>query len=378
MIGPPNAGVISPERRLAAEHSTAAALAECTTLADAAPRILQAICDLLGWEHGALWMVDSRIDRLRCLDVWHGSEGAFPEFKAFSCRTAFERGVGLPGRVWATGEPAWIPDVVHDTNFPRAAIAAREGLHAALGFPILGHGQVLGILEFFSREIHEPDDALLQMLTTIGSQIGLVVERLRAQEEVDRFFNLSRDLFCIAGFDGYFKRLNPMWTKVLGYDLDELSSQPYVQLLHPDDQEKTVAEAHKIELGETTLSFENRYRARDGSYRWLQWTATPYPGEQTIYAVARDVTERKATEAVLEATRRELQQNAENLAQLVKELQVARHYAEEATLAKGEFLANMSHEIRTPLTAIIGMTDLALDTRLTAQQRGYLETVKAS
>ena len=378
MSGPPNARVIPLERRLAAEHATAAALAECATLADAAPRILQAICDLLGWEHGALWMVDAKRDRLRCLDVWHGTAGAFPEFKEASRQTAFERGVGLPGRVWATAEPAWIPDVVHDRNFPRAAIAAREGLHAALGFPILGRGQVLGILEFFSREIREPDAGLLQMLGTIGSQIGLVVERLRAQEELDRFFNLSRDLFCIAGFDGYFKRLNPMWTKVLGYDRTELVSRPYVELLHPDDREKTVAEAEKIEQGETTLSFENRYSAKDGSYRWLQWTATPYPGEQTIYAVARDVTERKVTEAQLEATRRQLQQNAENLAQLVKELEVSRHQAVEATLAKGEFLANMSHEIRTPLTAIIGMTDLALGTRLTAEQRGYLETVKAS
>jgi two-component system, sensor histidine kinase and response regulator len=366
------------ERRLATEHAAALALAECSTLAEAAPRILQAICELLGWDHGGLWTVDTGTNRLRCIDVWHGPSVSFPQFEAASRGIAFERGVGLPGRVWSSAEPAWIHDVVRDTNFPRAATAAREGLHAALGFPILLHGQVLGVLEFFSRDIREPDEGLLQLLTTIGSQIGLFVKRRRAEEELDRFFTLSSDLFCIAGFDGYFKRLNPTWTKVLGYTLDELTARPYFDFVHPDDRPATAEEARSIDQGGAPVLFENRYRCRDGSYRWLQWASTSYPGEQVVYAVARDITDRKATEAQLEASGRELQRNAQNLAQLVKELEVARHRAEEATRAKGEFLANMSHEIRTPLTAIVGMTDLALETRLTAEQRGYLETVKAS
>ena len=375
----PHAGPSSDaERRLATEHATASALAESSTLIEAAPRILRAICDLLGWEHGALWTVDARTDRLQCVDVWHPPDVSFPEFETMSRQMTFLRGVGLPGRVWARGEPAWIQDVVNDTNFPRAPIAAREGLHAAFGFPILLHGKVIGIFEFFSREIRQPDEALLQMLTAIGSQIGLFVERRRAQEELDRFFVLSRDLFCIAGFDGFFKRLNPTWNRVLGYEMHELLGRPYMEFVHPEDREATLAEGRKVEEGADTITFENRYRCKNGCYRWLQWAATPYRGEQVIYAAARDVTERKIAEAQLDANRMQLQQNAESLAQLVKELEIARHRAEEATRAKGEFLANMSHEIRTPLTAIVGMTELALDTRLTTEQREYLETVKAS
>jgi signal transduction histidine kinase/DNA-binding response OmpR family regulator len=123
--------------------------------------------------------------------------------------------------------------------------------------------------------------------------------------------------------------------------------------------------------GERVVDFENRYRAKDGSYKRLQWTAAPFIHQGLIYAVARDVTDRRAAEEAL-------QQNAERLSHMVKELDVARQRAEQAAVAKGEFLANMSHEIRTPMNAIIGMTDLTLQTRLTPQQREYIQTARES
>src|SRR5687768_13840357 len=277
-------------RRLAAEHATARALLDAATFSEAAPKILQAICEALGWEHAAVWNVDREAGVLRCAEIWTAAGLQFPEFHAASRSRTFPPGVGLPGAVWASGEPVWIPDVVRHDNFPRAPIAAREGLHAAFGFPVLHRGEVLSVMEFFSREIRAPDEALLGMLGTIGSQIGLFVDRRRAQEELDRFFTLSLDMLCIAGFDGYFRRVNPAWRRVLGYEQRDLLDRPFLEFVHPDDRPATMAAAAKLANGEEIVYFENRYFHKDGTLRWLLWTSTPYLEQQVIYAAARDIT----------------------------------------------------------------------------------------
>ena len=344
-------------RRLHAQYAVTHALAESTSLREAAPKVLRAICETLGWEHGALWRKDAAAELLRCVDLCSPLQASFPEFAAISRRTTFARGVGLPGRVWASGKPAWIPDVVKDQNFPRAPIAAREGLHGAFGFPVLVGTEVLGVLEFFSREIRRPDEELLELLATAGSQIGQFAERRRAEDELATLFETSRDMLCVTGFDGYFRRLNPAWERTLGFTPEELRARPYMDFVHPDDRDSTVAEAAKVVAGSSAVLFENRYRCRDGSYRWLSWNVTPLAGEGLSYGTARDVTEQKR--AALDLSR-------------------AREAADAANRAKGDFLANMSHEIRTPMNAVIGMAELLLDTRLSSEQREYLQALKDS
>jgi PAS domain S-box-containing protein len=115
----------------------------------------------------------------------------------------------------------------------------------------------------------------------------------------NRFIDLSIDMFCIAGFDGFFKNLNPSWQKILGFTTEELKAKPYVEFIHPDDRLATATEASRLENPEVTSAFENRYLCKDGSYKWLSWNAVSTPGQKVIYAVARDITERKRVDEAL-------------------------------------------------------------------------------
>ena len=314
--------------------------------------------------------MDQRGRVLRCVGTWSLPSLSFKAFEEASRDVQLCPGVGLPGRVWASGAPAWIPDVLQDANFPRAEMAARDGLRAAFGFPLVIDGEIRGVMEFFSRQFRPPDPALLELLGAIGSQIGLFMAQRQAQERLDHFFTLSRDLFCIANADGRFLRVNPAWTELLGHSEQELVTFA-VYRLHPSrrPRRRRRRPRRRLAAGEPIVSFENRYRARDGSYRWLVWTASLVAKSVLSSAAARDVTESKARQQELERYARELElaqraqiDNAARLTQLVRELEIAKHRAEEATAAKGQFLANMSHEIRTPMNAVIGMTDLVART----------------
>lgn len=174
------------ERRLAAQYAVTRVLAESSTLQEAGSNMLQAICESLDWELGGLWSVDQRDGLLRCLDIWHVPSVEAVEFITDSKQRTFLPGIGLPGRVWSSGQPAWIPDVVKDANFPRAPIADQVGLHGAFAFPIRVGNQIHGVLEFFSHQIREPDRELLEMVADIGIKVGQFVERKQAKEALDQ------------------------------------------------------------------------------------------------------------------------------------------------------------------------------------------------
>ena len=169
------------ERRRAAAARVGQVLASAEDLHAAAPAVLPAICQALEWQVGALWLVDWHDGHLRCFDVWTTPGLAAQAFVARTRELAFLPGVGLPGRVWASRQPAWIVNVVADTNFPRADVASDAGLHGAFGFPILVGDEFVGAIEFFNRTIVPPDPDLLQTMATVGHQVGQFIGRKREE-----------------------------------------------------------------------------------------------------------------------------------------------------------------------------------------------------
>lgn len=141
------------------------------------------------------------------------------------------------------------------------------------------------------------------LLYRIGNVLD-ITELRKATEERDRFFELSIDMLCIAHTDGYFKRLNPAFKNILGYELEELMSKPYVDFVHPDDVNATVTETKKLSTGIPTIEFQNRYRCKDGTYKWISWHCMPHPSG-TIYGVARDVTAEKEIQKTLRQSLKE-------------------------------------------------------------------------
>ena len=174
------------ERRLTSQYEVTRALSESRTLEEAGPKILQAICESLEWEMGAFWRLDRQSNVLRCLDLWQAPALKAEEFVLATWQVTFGLGIGLPGRVWSTGKPTWISDVLREANFPRAEAAAKVGFHGAFGFPIKVGTVVEGIIELYSREIEEPDEELLKMVTDVGLKIGQFGERARAEEALRR------------------------------------------------------------------------------------------------------------------------------------------------------------------------------------------------
>lgn len=141
----------------------------------------------------------------------------------------------------------------------------------------------------------------------VGGILGHVISTRRSMEQQHtRWFQMSRDLSCTAGFDGYFQRINPAWERTFGYSRQELLSRPFIEFVHSDDREATAAAAAKLVNADTdVVDFRNRYRARDGTYRWIEWNACAVQSERLIYAAARDVTDRlRAEEAREEAEER--------------------------------------------------------------------------
>ncbi len=170
------------ERRLASQYAVTRVLSEAATLDEAVPNIIQAVGESLEWDLGVFWRLDKQSGTLRCLHHWQAAGVHADEMIAANQRHGFTPGQGLPGQIWERGQPVWIRDILVDPTLVRAEVAARADLHSGFGFPIRIGGDIEGVIEFFSRQVREPDSELLSMIADLALRIGQFGERARAEE----------------------------------------------------------------------------------------------------------------------------------------------------------------------------------------------------
>jgi PAS domain S-box-containing protein len=329
------------ERRRTARLAVTQVLAEAATVRDAAPDILRAVGESLGWDAGALWGVDPDAGVLRCLEVWHKASVRIPAFEAACRRQTFTPGVGLPGRVWASGKPAWVADVTQDDNFARAPAASREGLHGAFAFPVLLGKEPFGVIEFFSHEARQPDDDLLEMLASVGSQVGLFMGRNRVESLHRKVVSLvenSGEFIGLATVDGAIFFVNEAGRRLVGLDsLGEVRRTQVMDYFPPEDRPRIQNDVLPVVLREGRWSGEVRFRHfKTGATIPVVWNVVCLKDEATgrpvaLACISSDLTDRKRLEEAL-------RQRAEELA--------------DEGRRKDEFLAVLAHELRNPLAPV--------------------------
>ncbi len=311
------------ERRQAAQYATTRVLAEAATLGEATPRIIQAICDSLGWEVGAIWSVDKSAKLLRCVQTWHKPGVDVTEFVERTRQIVFASGVGLPGRVWATGQPAWISDVTKDSNFPRAPFAVKVGLHGAFGFPIVLLGETRGVIEFFSREIRKPDDNLLKMMAAIGSQIGQFIERRHAEEalheseqRLQSILDNATAVIYVKDRQGRYILINRQYENLFHIKRDDIVGKTDYDLFPKESADAFRRNDVTVLEWKKPLDFDEVVPQDDGPHSYLSIKFPLFDAAGSVYAVcgiSTDITDRKRTEDALKHERYLLHSLLDNL-----------------------------------------------------------------
>jgi PAS domain S-box-containing protein len=309
-------GEAAPSILATIELAIAGALADAADADETYHRVLAEIGTAMDWELGAVWEV-SPVDDLHCVALWQASPEDTSEFRTLTEHITFERGEGLPGRVWDSGEPAWIVDVVQDANFPRVDAAARAGLRAAFCFPIRSPSGVVGAMEFFARTLEDPNEALLASMAVLGSFIGQFVERRRAEDAVrggealtGAILFSALDAVITMDARGRIMEFNPAAEQIFGYAKDETIGKDMADLVMPPSLRAPHRHglARYLETGQShylDARVELTAMRSDGSEFPVELTITriDLPGPPTFTGFIHDISERKSAEAELRASR---------------------------------------------------------------------------
>jgi len=286
------------------------AVSEAESLDAALEIVLRKVCDTTGWVFGEAWMPRPDGTCLECSPAWYGrAEGppvAMPPvggagleaFRRASEAFTFAPGIGLPGRVWSSKQPAWIRDVTLDANFPRASVAREAGLKAGVGIPILSDGEVVAVIEFFMSEAREEDERFVHLISAVAAQLGSVIKRKRAQEtlsKLSRAVEQTADSVVITDRHGVIEYVNPAFEKLTGYTKEEVLGQTPKILKSGKHGQRFYQEFWETILSGRTFRGVFINKKKNGESYYSEKTVTPLRDEQGnithFVSTDKDITE---------------------------------------------------------------------------------------
>lgn len=255
---------------------------------------IEKISKYFGYTYAEAWLVNIDDTKMLYKANWADNDEA-AKFRINPAMESSSRGKGIMGKSWLQKKILYIDDI-QNSEFICKGNAEFAGLTSVLTLPIFYNDRVIAMFNFFNHKPFTFEQISSDLLNKISKQFGSNIQKSRTDDELNRFFNLSPDLLCIIGYDGYFKKVNQAVTKLLGYTEFELLRREISSFYPLETEEMFVGGNGKIQSGQNFANYENRIITKSGQLKWLAWTAVPIAEEGVIFAVAKDVTEKKQME----------------------------------------------------------------------------------
>ncbi len=250
------------------------------------------------------WRVDRDRTRMNLAAYTIGNPDVAVFYSEEEKTEVFKKGVGLPGKTWKKRENLFWRNLEKRKTFIRNKAAAKAGLKTAFSFPVMDEDDLFGLIVLLLSEDLKKERYYVDLFKELADQLASEIRRKELEEELFRIFNSAPDVICIAGLDGYYKKVNSAMSEMLGYTEKELLRRPIIDFVHPNDKQKTEEEFEALNRGEGNHYFENRHVTKSGKVIWLSWTTKPFYDEGITYSVAKDVTDEKELRELLDQANR--------------------------------------------------------------------------
>ncbi|SEB11796.1 PAS domain S-box protein [Pedobacter hartonius] len=268
-------------------------------LNDSLSKVLEQLVNMGNFNIAEAWLTGVDKGRISKVAQYSREDETAVFFNESADIKTFAKGAGLPGMTWQTQTIQFWPDIQEKRSLVRITSAKKAGLKSAYGLPLLSNGELIGVLVLGLTTGEKQRGMSDMVMAHIGSHLGAEIKRKQLEQELNQVFRFTPDILCIANTDGYFKKVNPAMSILLGYSEEELLSKPYMDMVHLLDKENTITELQNIINGSPTYYIENRYLTKSGKVRWLAWTTTGASEQGTLYCSAKDITDKKEMEALL-------------------------------------------------------------------------------